>query len=187
MWRPFVESLVVEHGPVETATALLYLLAAVVFWLRAERAASLLVLAGGLREFDLHNSVTSAYVFNTRYFSSGKVPPGELLIVTTILTGLALVLFIFVREHWKQFLQGLRQRQPQAFYAAGAVCLMVFTVSLDRSQGFLRRTYGASGADVVFAMWVVEETLELLIPLLFLAALPRRTLQPVTLTRRVAA
>ena len=64
---------------------------------------------------------------------------------------------------------------------------MVFTVSLNRFQGFLRRTYGASASDVVFAMWVVEETLELLIPLLFLAALPRRNLQPVTLTRRAAA
>ena len=181
MWRPFVESLIVEHGPIETATALLYLLAAVVFWLRAERAASLLVLAGGLRELDLHNSVTWAYVF-----SSGKVPLGELLIVT-ILAGLALVFFAFVREHWKQFLAGLRQHQPQEFYGAGAVCLMVFTVSLDRFQGFLRRSYGASVADVVFAMWIVEETLELLIPLLFLAALPRRNLQPATLTRPAAA
>jgi hypothetical protein len=193
MGRIALEWLVLEDGPIEMATAVLYLIAAVMFWKRSEGArwsiyhsGAILLLAGGLRELDLHNRITSAYVFNTRYFVSEVVPAWELLIVMVTLAGLCFVFLDLVQRGWRDFIGGLRRGERHALAIAGGISLMTFTVGLDRLQGFVRNTYGPPLADVVFGMWFIEETLELIIPLLFFGALPHAPSEPALARRRAA-
>jgi uncharacterized protein YjeT (DUF2065 family) len=194
MWRPFIESMVVEDGPIEMATAIFYLAGALFFWVRSsgrwwspQRAAGVILLAGGMRELDLHNRVTSAYALNTRYFVNPNVPILERLIVVAILAGLGLVIVHFVKNGWKEFVGDLLQLETRALCIAGGVSLVVFTVGLDRFEGYLRRTFGPASSDTVFVLWVAEETLEMFIPLLFIAACPRRVVAAEQHSEKVAA
>jgi hypothetical protein len=121
---------VVEDGPIEMATAIFYLAGALFFWMRSsgrwwsqQRTAALILLAGGTRELDLHNRITSAYALNTRYFVNPNVPVLERLIVVAILAGLGILIADFVRKGWKEFLQVLAQFQPRALCIAAGVSL----------------------------------------------------------------
>jgi hypothetical protein len=189
MSRQLIEALFIEGGPVEMATAILYFAVAAVLWFRSsQRAAAIMVLACGLRELDFHNRFTTAYVFNTRYFLGGKVPVPEMLVVLAVLGALGITLLYVLWNNASSFVPAIRAGETAQIYIAAGLGLMVFTVVLDRFEGFLRRSYFASTANAVFVMWIVEETLELFIPVLFLAA---ATVRPAAdrrvLARRAAA
>jgi len=159
------------------ATAVLYLAGAIFYWVRGrrspeQRAAGIILLAGGLRELDLHNRVTSAYALSSRYFVNGRVSLLERFLVAALLAGFALIALNFVRNCRRDFFEALKRREAQALRIAAGLFLAGFTVTLDRFQGFLRRNYSTS-ADLVFVLWVLEETLELFIPILFISAYPR--------------
>jgi hypothetical protein len=94
-----------------------------------------------------------------------KVPIFERLIVVAILAGIGIVIVDFVRKGWKEFSKELAQFQARALCIAAGVSLVAFSVSLDRFQGFLRRTYGSAS----------------------ITAYPRRSAIPEEQTQKVAA
>ena len=176
MWREFLENLLVEGGPIEMASASLYFVAAL-FLLLSSRGygrntgwpGAAILCAGGFRELDFQYRFTSGYVLSTGYFLAGTAPGWELFIVISTLAGLLIVITQFVTLNWSAFVDGLRHGRRFAFLVAGAVGLIFFTTSLDVLQSYLRRNY-PSFTDAAFTMWVLEEMLELAIPLLFGAA-----------------
>jgi len=175
--REFLEKLLVEGGPVETASAWLYFVAAGYLLLKSRRyswstgpAGAVILSACGFRKLDFQYRLTSGYVLGTRYYLAGTAPGWELLIVVSVLAGLAVVTMRFVWLNWSGFVEGFRQSRRSAIAVAAALGLMFLATFLDLAQSYLRRNYPAS-TDAGFSMWFLEETLELIVPGLFVAAI----------------
>jgi hypothetical protein len=198
MLRQWLETLLMENGPIETTSAILFFAAAGFMSVESRRsqwpmgwAGAAILLAGGFRELDFQIRFTSGYVLSSRYFLSGTAPRWELLAVLGILCVLSVIGMAYVFRHWRGFLAALRQRRRFAWSIAVALGLAAITVMLDRVAGHLRQSFGDSAADVVFTMWAFEESLELLIPLFFMVAIVQASVEspvpvPETASRRAA-
>jgi hypothetical protein len=198
MWRQWLEALLIENGPIETATAVLFFVAALFMWVESRRsqwpagwAGSLILLVGGFRELDFQNRFTSGYVLSSGYFLSGAAPVWELLAVLLVLLALSAVALEYLLRNWRCFLSAIGRGRRFARSVVVAASLTVFTVLLDRGAGHLRQSFGGSAADVVFIMWVFEESLELLIPAFFIVAIVQASVEaparvPETVSRRAS-
>ncbi len=190
--RPWTERILAENGPIEMPTAIAYFVAALMLWFaslrrrwRLEIPATLLLIAGGLRELDFQARFTTGYAFSSRFFLQPSILLIQKIVVAAVLLLLATMFTLLVVYNWRRFLGALQAReiwpQPLAF----AVSLIFISTVLDELGGFLRRHY-ADATDAMFVMWVFEESLEALIPILFATAIVQAAAVPVAERRRAA-
>ena len=170
--------LVQEHQPVERLTAVGYLVA--VCWLimtalvKSERwlfSACFMVALLGLRELDFHSRFTSMGVMKTEYYISPKVPGTEKAIVSVLVLIILCIAVHFVWTRWKSFLTALKAGDIAAVNLAMAIGFCIITKTLDNNSTSIRKVIALFYNDPRTCLRVVEETMELAIPLFILLAI----------------
>ena len=173
------ETLVQEHQPVEMLTAVAYFVA--VCWLiiaalvKSERwlfSASFMVALLGLRELDFHSRFTSMGVMKTEYYISPKVPGTEKAIVTFLVSIILCITIHFIWTRWRSFLTALKAGDVAAVNLAMAIGFCIITKTLDNNSTSIRKVIALFfDAPRYSLLRVVEETMELAIPLFILLAI----------------
>lgn len=170
-------ALVQEHGPVETLSAVGYFVA--VAWLiitalvKSERwlfSASFVVALLGLREMDFNSRFTSMGILKTEYYISPKVPGTEKAIVTILMLIILCIAVHFVWTRWRSFLTALKAGNIAAVNVAMAIGFCFITKTLDSMSTPLRKVVALFHNDPRTCVRVMEETMELAIPLFILLA-----------------
>lgn len=171
-------ALVRENGPVETATAGLYLLALLWLVLRSFRDRPRWHLTAGsmvalllLRELDVHARFTTMGVLKSRYYLSPDVPAGEKTVVSALMILILIVGLRFVWRSAPSFFRALRRRHAPALAVAAAVGTAVVSKTLDSLSGPVRSLLKPLYHDSKTYLRVYEEIFELAIPLFILLAL----------------
>lgn len=176
---PALKQLMSEEGPVEQATAIGYGLAAIAVWLLCGRlqapsdnlALSIVCLAFGARELDLHKAWTDGSVLSARFYS-GPVPITQKLVALAVLLPIVLALVHLLRRHARDVYAGWRRRETVSVTIVTFTVTMLLTKALDRS---LNVYYEATGTRLPEALYHLqapfEEVTELALPALILLAL----------------
>ena len=171
-------TLVQEHEPVETLTAVGYLVATC--WLimtalvKSERwlfSACFMVALLGLRELDYHSKFTTMGIMKTAYYISPKVPGTEKAIVSILVLIILCIAAHFVWTRWKSFLTALKAGDIAAVNLAMAIGFGIITKTLDSNSTSIRKVIALFHNDPRTSLRVVEETMELAIPLFILLAI----------------
>ena len=173
------ESLVQEHQPVEMVTAAAYFVA--VCWLIAtalvtsERwlfSASFIVALLGLRELDFHARFTTMGVMKSEYYLSPKVPGTEKAIVSLLVCIILCIVVHLVWTRWHSFVTALKAGNVAAINLAMAIGFAIVSKIIDNNSTFIRRVIALFFTEPRYSLTrVVEETMELAIPLFILLAI----------------
>ncbi len=165
-----------ESGPYENATVVVYGLAmiAMLAWVKGGlpfRLHSALVLGVlAARELDLHKAFTSESTLRLSYYTS-DLDPLDTRIAAAIVVGAAHLLLIAMVIHGKRLWIALRAGRADAYSVAVAVVLLPLSKALDKAPGFIQETLGYQLTEAQFRPFrMVEETVELAIPLLVVLA-----------------
>lgn len=170
-------SLFRESGSLELATALLYGYTAVIWlWTRPgdewrvfwQVPAVLLLLMG--REFDLDKNLTSIGILQSKLYLTNEAPLMERILGVVVIIFVVTVAVRLVRFNSRIFLDALRSRTIWAWSVLASVGLAVFAKSLDGLERKLAPFGISVDATIAGKAELIEELLELGIPLLLLAA-----------------
>ena len=93
---------------------------------------------------------------------------------------------LLVVYNWRRFLRAFQAREIWAQSFALSVSLTFISTALDEMGGFLRRHY-PNATDFMFIIWLFEESLEALIPVLFATAIVQAVAAVPAAERRQAA
>lgn len=168
-----------EHGPIEVASVLTYIYAAIVAffvamqgrWQGGYLAGTILMLFAS-RELDYHVKFTTMNFAKTRFFISHKVPMIEKVIVTFVLLAILYLVISFLKNNWSLMKEGLSKKSAIAYTAIPAMIMMPFTKILDSTPKILRDHFHLPiTPELRQVTTIVEEVFELAIPALFLLAL----------------
>lgn len=178
MPRDIAVALLREGGPVESAQCGLYVVGALIAWLLAARGIWKNGVLGGailavfaLRELDVQTMFTSMSVLKTRFFISPDVPLMAKLIAGIALAAVAYLVIRFLMNAAPALRNLRRERPPWAAPALTGVLLLAASILLDGTRRHLESLGVDYGETTVFVSMVLEETVELGIPLMFLIAL----------------
>ena len=171
-------TLVQEHQAVEVLTVVGYLVAAcwliVTALVKSERwlfSACFMVALLGLRELDLHSRFTTMGMMKTRYYISPEVPGTEKAIVSILVLIILCIVIHFVWTRWKSFLTALKAGDIAAVNLAMAIGFCIISKTLDNNSTSIRKVVALFHNDPRTWLRVVEETMELAIPLFILLAI----------------
>ena len=182
-----VHAVAAEHGPVETLQALLlFALAAGIFLYRpggeAFRTAgsvAFLLFAMGARELEWHKPRVGGNVLKPGFYL-GPAAPGTKLVAAALVLLLAISAIDLLRRHGRDAWSGLRRREPLSITAA------TFFVVLASSRIADKIHSGDNLNSLVAGTVIVEETLELALPLLVLLGVLQHRAARAELPRRAA-
>lgn len=175
---PMSELLLKEGGVVENLSAIGYLLC-IFFLFYVGRATSLsshwylyvILLAMALRELDFDKRFTATGVLKSKFIVADDVGLVAKVIGSTIVLFVLWSVFIWIRNHGKQFIQGVVQLQSSSWAAGFAMFFVVFTKSIDG----LARKLEPLGIQVSTELNVLssrtEEIFELGIPITLFCAI----------------
>lgn len=168
-----VMALVAEGSFIERPTELLYfaLAALMWFWRQPEdgvlewAALSLLFVAFGAREMDLHRAWTHDSMLKVSFYLREAPLLHKLVSGAVLLAVVAAALFL-MRRCARRIWQGLRRREVLASTVAIFLVTMVVSKVFDRAINILADDYAISTSLTIKALVsVVEELLELSLPL----------------------
>lgn len=170
-------SLVREHGAIEMASALLYLLVALVWWgqrgsaaLRTDWEIPVLLLAMMAREFDLDKALTSVGLFKSSLYLRAGAPLWERLLGAAVIGVLAVAVTRLVLRHGRAMLGGLRRFEAGPLAVLAAVGFVGASKTIDGLARKLR-PLGIEVTEAVSAGFeVAEEVMELFVPIMLLLA-----------------
>lgn len=164
-----VKLLISEKGLIEKFTATIYFMAGIVSIVLAIQGillhglkAGFLMFVLGLREMDFHNKFTTKNITKTSFYISPEVPVIEKIIVSLIVLFILWMLFSFLSKNIKSFFADLKSKSQYSIYVLTAFIIMVVSKLLDGKD----RLLGLSSK-----LQIVEETLELSIPVFLLLSL----------------
>lgn len=165
-----------EEGPIETDSALGYLLCGMALlvarpdWLSKWHAVTLLALMC-LRELDFHSRFTDMNITKIKFYVSADVPVMEKRFGAAVIAYGLYALHRLVRQEGGAWLEGLRTGRACAYGALyGLICAFV-SKSLDGFERRMRDLEWKMDARVADYAKYVEETLELGIALIFAIAI----------------
>lgn len=171
---PFFHWLFSEEGPIEKASIVFWIFAAIVVLVRTRPlganawAFALLFAIFAAREADLHRAFTADSMFKSAYYRHVPASFAEKLVAGIVAIAIILllvrVLWISIRFLWHE--RGWRTRCG-AWLLAGLV-LLVFTKVLDRTPAVLADDFGIRISPLL-KMYAdaFEEGLEAVLPLMF--------------------
>ena len=126
----------------------------------------------GLRELDFHSRFTSMGIMKTEYYISPKVPGTEKAIVSALVLIILCIAIHFVWTRWTSFLTALKAGDTAAVNVALAIGFCIITKTIDNNSTFIRKTVAFFFTEPRYSFTrVVEETMELAIPLFILLAI----------------
>jgi hypothetical protein len=165
-----------EGGIVESLSALGYFVCVAVMLLRGGPAFAkkyhyllILITLFAFRELDFDKRFTTLGVLKSRFYTSDMVPAGEKIIGVLVILLLLYVVYRIVKGHLASFIQGLKNRDLVDFGNLSVLAVLVFSKSIDG----LDRKLADFGVvlDPMIGVYagVIEEVLELGIPVLIFA------------------
>jgi hypothetical protein len=163
-------ALATEDGPVETLQALLLFALAAGVWFFRRRgegvlttcSLTILLFAMGARELEWHKAWAGGNMLKLRFYL-GPATPGAKLLAAIVVLLLAIAAIYLLQRHLRGMWVGLRERQPLAITAATFFVMLVLSRIVDKSYvGY------APIPSIVAAKLIIEEMLELPLPLLVL-------------------
>ena len=171
------EALTREHGGIETASALLYFAAALVWVLnhsavafaRSWQLPAVLVMMAG-RELELDKSLTSVGLLKSNLYLADQTPLWERFLGLAVLAFLVVVVLRLVRFNRPGFLRGLRRGAPAALAVVAAIGTAVFAKTIDGLGRKLEPFGLVLDRSVADRFGAFEEAFELLVPALLLFA-----------------
>ncbi len=161
-----------ESGPIEVASAVGYF--ACVLYMIARGGRDFLVSRGyfvvltllfGFRELDFDKAFTTMGILKSRFYLSSDVPIPEKVIGLLVIALIFWTVFQLLRNHFVEFLQGLKQRAPVALGVGLIFFLLAFSKSIDGLARKLKPFGIETSAEVSRWAGSVEEVLELGIPI----------------------
>lgn len=124
-----------------------------------------------LRELDMHSRLTSIRINNFSYYIEPTIPLVERVAVGAVLLICAYALIRYMINYGRHLVSGLRSRYGYSLTTVAALLVMLIAKLLDSAPRILRENFAIILSNKVkIPMRVVEETLELCIPLLILLA-----------------
>ncbi len=165
-----------EGGVVENATVLGYVLCVVYIiikggldYIKKYPYFVLIPILFALRELDFDKRFTTMGILKLKFYFSDKVPLNEKIVGLLVIALLAYVVISIIKNHLKDFLINLKQGSPVAI---GAL-LIFLAAGISKSVDGIGRKLSSLGINISenfsnIAL-VVEEILELGIPILLLA------------------
>lgn len=167
-----------EGGIIETLSVVGYFLCVVLILLRGGWSYIkkynyffILIILFGLRELDFDKRFTTMGIFKSKFYVSSNVPMTEKFIGLLVIMVLLYIIVSIVKNHSKGFFNKIKQRSPVHLGALITFLTIVFAKSIDgiaRKLGYLNIFMDEQAAE---RFEMVEEVLELGIPLLILATL----------------
>lgn len=163
-----------EGGPIEGLTEKMYFLLAVSLWLsprqagelRVTLALTILLLAAGAREMDLHKAFTGYSVLKVSFYLQDR-PLLPKLIAFFFIFLIAVAALYLLRMHglslWKRF----HQHEPVASGLFIFFVTMIITKILDRSINLLAEDFNIySSEGTLVLVSALEETVEMSLPMI---------------------
>ncbi len=178
--RETAASIVRESGPIETASWLGYLVAAALAILVGASSArrrdgvigALILLVLAARELDFHARFTTGGVLRLRFWTGSEPAISEKFIAGLILTAIALATIWFVSRNFHRFKNAIAAREAWALSLAAAIVMLPGVKVIDRAVSLVKAWITEDVSDNLVVMSrTLEETLELAIPALLIAAL----------------
>lgn len=161
-----------ESGPIEVASAVGYFACALYMIARGGRDFLVsrgyfvvLTLLFGFRELDFDKAFTTMGILKSRFYLSSDVPIPEKVIGLLVIALIFWTVFQLLRNHFVEFLQGLKQRAPVALGVGLIFFLLAFSKSIDGLARKLKPFGIETSAEVSRWAGSVEEVLELGIPI----------------------
>ena len=180
-----------EGGPIQVFSAAFYVIIVVVLFREAGLQFvaehfyfALLPLAMCLRELDFHTHFTAMSMTKMSFYLSGQVPMAQKLFAVVTLAVLGLSTYLMLRRHAGSFLAGLKRFDAAPVALVLAVASAVLSKTLDGGARKLEAFGIEIGASATFLSIVLEEVLELGIPIFMAIAVFAYLSRP---ARRVAA
>lgn len=170
--------LVKENGPVEILTAAGLLAAAGwLMWawscgrIKQGCSAGVIVLLLGLRELDFHARFTTMGIFKSRFYISPTVPLTEKLVVSCIVILILVFAIWFIRRNISEFRRGVLSREPVSILILMAIITAVLSKVLDGSSEVIEMLLFMEPGKRGVGFRVIEECMELAIPICILLAI----------------
>ena len=167
-----------EGGIIETFSAIGYFVAALLILVKGKWSYIqkyhyffILILMFGLRELDFHKKFTTMGMFKSRFYLSDTVPMSEKLIGLMVIL---LILYIFIRiikNHSKGFFKKIKAFSPVHIGGLLTFMILAFSKSIDGLSRKLGQLNIVIEQQTSTNFEVIEEVLELGIPLLIIATL----------------
>ena len=167
-----------EGGIIETLSVVGYFLCVVLILLKGGWSYIkkyyyffILIILFGLRELDFDKRFTTMGIFKSKFYVSSSVPMIEKFMGLLVIAVLLYIVVSIVKNHSKGFFSKIKQLSPVHVGALLTFLTIVFSKSIDgitRKLGYLNIIMDEQTAD---RFEVVEEVLELGIPLLIFATL----------------
>ena len=173
----FGPGLVHETGGIEVASALLYAYAAIAWlwtrpgenWKTSWQVPAIMLLMMG-REFDLDKKLTSIGVLRSDLYLTDMAPVLDRILGLIALAFVATVAIRLVKMGAKEFVAGLRMRTLWAWSIVGALAFAILSKAAD-GIGRKLAPFGITlESGTSLQMVILEELLELGIPLMLLVA-----------------
>jgi hypothetical protein len=128
-------SLIDEGGPIETLTAVCFLLGALAVLSGPELArrwpAAAILLMFGLRELDFHSRFTTMNLTKSRFYLSPEVPLAEKLIGLCVLLFFIACLYLLVKRYGRIWLRRALRLESLSITIATAFLFLVVAKSMD--------------------------------------------------------
>lgn len=174
------EAMVRENGPVEVLSAGGYFLFCLFLLygnysgaVRTRVAPGVFVFLLGLRELDFHVHFTTMGMFKSRFFISPDVPLLEKTIVTFGIVALLVYAFLYFRHALPRVKKALMKGRSWAvFTVCGVACAVCSKALLDGNAKMIANLLPMMESPRTLVR-IMEECLELFIPIFFIGALLR--------------
>lgn len=177
--RSTQEAVLTEGGPIETLSAIGYVVVAgllVALMVREGRARAWplvgLLLVMGARELDLDKRPFTEGLLKSRQYLGDAVPLAERLASLALLAGIVVLLVLAVRRYGRRTLRGVASLRPAPLLVATGLALAVVTKAIDGLDRKLAPFGISVGEPAMRLVGLVEEIGELGIPLAFTLAIP---------------
>jgi hypothetical protein len=173
-----VKALLKEGGRVERPTELLYfaLAAAMWLWRRPDddglgwAALSVLFVAFGAREMDLHRAWTGGSMLKLSFYLRDGAPLLQKAVSAAVVLLVAGAALLLLRRHARRVVSGIARGEAVPITVAIFIATMVVSKVFDRSVNILAEDYGiATPLSINALVAAVEEISELSLP--FVAAI----------------
>jgi uncharacterized membrane protein len=162
-----------EEGPVESASALGYLLCAIfaaynggIAYFKRHHYFFILLVFFMLRELDFDKRFTTIGVLTSRFYISDSVPAIEKLLGGVVVGLLLYVVIVILQRHFKQFWLGLKRRSTISLGVLLAAILIFVSKSLDGIGRKLKPLGIEISEAAIFNVTAIEEILEFSIPII---------------------
>jgi hypothetical protein len=171
-----------ESGPVETLQAIVLFAAAAGVWhfrrageaVSTPTAVSFLLVAMGARELDWHKTWTQGNMLKLSFYL-GPANVVAKLASAVVVVVLAIAVAYLLRRYARAMWVGVRRREPLPVTVATFFASLMLARVADKSLLLLQQNFDyEAGVSATAAKMIVEETLELVLPLLVLLGAAQR-------------